>query len=320
MRTARLLALLLAAPVSASAATRLAIAHPPLDCVPYDRYTRITTPKTLGAASARLEFRAQGDGEAWYSIGMATEGSLWTAVMPRPIRPLAALEYRITTRSSIAGEESTPPIAVRVGDRPECPGDERSLPAVDAPIVVRVPRGAPLVPPVPSGFSPAGVVAAEDRASMSVLKTIAIGAGLAGGIAAGVALGGAAAADSPDVDLRIPRIAIERTAPLPGSTLFLSFDRVHVFLLLTGPAGPPFNFTWRFEMMGVGRDTVCVLMSGGTSVFQPLPITVRLTAPLVRTGACGSRFDVDKARLTLMVGPRVVFEAIHAPLPYHFEP
>ena len=310
-------ALLLAAPLAA-AAERAAMEKPRLECVSYDRYTRITAPKTLGAASARLEFRAAGDGGAWYSIGMATEGSLWTAVLPRPMRPLAGLEYRITTRSSMAGEESAPPVALRVADPAGCPGDERSLAAVDAPIVVRVPRGAPLVPPVPAGFSPAGVVAAEDRASVSALKAVAIGAGVAGGITA-AAFGGDALSKPPPVDLLLPGFAVTHTSPAPGTTLSVSRDRLSVFLLLTGRTTIPFNFNWSFELMGAGGET-CLVIRGRATISTALPATVTLTGPFNRVASCADRFAVDRSRLQVWVATRLVFEAVQSPLPFQFEP
>lgn len=307
--------LALGAAAPAPAADRLAIGHDRVECVPPDRYTRIaaTAAPADGVASALLQFRAAADG-GWYSVAMAAEGKEWSAFLPRPVHPLARLEYRIVMRGSDAGEAATPPIAVRVGA--ECALAPRSASAVEAPIVVRVPKGAPLVPPVPAGFSPAGVVAAEDPVRKSRIRTLALAGGLAAGIA-GVVLGGAALSDSPEFDVEVPAITLTRTSPLPGSVLSVSRDQLAVFLLLTG-TGRTFNFTWRFEMLGTGRDAVCLFMNGAASA-RGQSATVTLVGRLTRTGACAERFDVDRSRLVILVGPRTVYQAVQ-PLSFHIEP
>jgi hypothetical protein len=311
------LALALAAPVAASAAGRIAIDHARVECVPYDRYTRIAGARADGVVSAQLQFRPEGGGGRWYSIAMAAEGSQWTAVLPRPIRPLSGLEYRIVTRSSGAGEEAGAAIAVRVGGDAECARAARSTSALAAPIVVRVPEGAPVVPPVPAGFSPAGVVAAAERARTSA-RTLAIGAGLAGGITAAVALGPVAAREPRDIS-ELPAIAFSGTAPPPGTVLSLSRGQLSVFVLLTGRTGAATSFFWVFELLGAGVDTVCVSMNG-RAILSSLPATVTLEAPLTRRFACGDRFDVDRSRLRVTMIGRPVFDEIQAPLPFHFEP
>jgi hypothetical protein len=58
-----------------------------------------------------------------------------------------------------------------------------------AAIAVRVPRGAPAVPPVPPGFAPVGAMAIEETPTAGRLPFIAAG-GVAAGMAAGTALAG----------------------------------------------------------------------------------------------------------------------------------
>lgn len=318
-RAGRLLALALAAPVAASPDGRIAIDHSRLDCVPHDRYTRITATGAPadGVAAAQLQFRSEGD-RGWYSVGMAVQGAEWSAFLPRPIRPLARLEYRIVMRSSDAAETATPVAAVPVRSEAECGSPSQSSAEVAAPIVVHVPKGAPLVPPVPAGFSPAGIVAAQERAPTSRRKKLAVGAGLAGGIAGAVVLGGNGIAQTPGPN-EIPGFRFSRTAPVPGSVLSLSRDQLSVFVLLTGRA-TRIDFFWVLELLGVGVETVCVSMSGRATVFSALPATVTLTGPLFPRGACGERFDVDRSRLRVSINGRIVFEEIQAPLPFHFEP
>jgi hypothetical protein len=307
------LALLLAVPVPA------ALDHAPVDCVPYDRYTRITaTAPGPGIAGAQLQFRA-GEG-GWYSVAMAAGagGREWSAVLPRPVRPLARLDYRIVTRTSDAAETVTGPFPVRVADGPECGRAAQSSPDVAEPIVVRLPDGAPLVPPVPKGFSPAGVVAAaEAPARSSRLKMAAIGAGLGFGVAA-------AALASQDDTLPLadlldgPEFTFAGMAPSPGSVLSFSRDQVSVFVGVTGGRGALGNIGWNLDFIGAGGQTVCAFMGGFTAVTAVAPTTVVLTGTLRSLGACGQRFDVDRARLRVTLGRQSSIQEI--PASFRFEP
>jgi len=308
-------ALFLVAPVAASAAGRIAIDHAPLECVPYDRYTRIVARggAAEGVGAAQLQFRSEGE-RGWYSVGMAPQGTEWSAFLPRPARPLASFEYRIVMRASDAGETATPAVAVPVRSEAECGSLAQSSAEVAAPIVVRVPAGAPLVPPVPAGFSPAGVVAAEERARKSILPALAIGAGLAGGVAAAVALGDDALTVS---DLLIsPTFAFSGTTPQPGSVLSVG-DTLSVFVVLSGRSGAPLTLFWTFDLLG-GED-VCASISGRASAPGVLPATVTLSGLLFPVRPCGERFDVDRGRLRVSFAGRTVFVDVPA-IPFHFEP
>ena len=101
--------------------------------------------------------------------------------------------------------------------------------------------------------------------------------------------------------------------------LSLSRDQLSAFVALTGRANPPFNFQWRFELIGAGTNTVCVFMSATTRSSTP-PAVVTLTATLRPINDCGPRFDVDRSRLRIQFGGRVVHESEQAPLPFRFEP
>lgn len=317
-RAGGLLALALAAPAASAAAGRLAIEHVPVECVAYERYTRIAARGVPGddVASAQLQFRAAGGG-GWYSVGMAADGTEWAAFLPRPIRPLTGVEYRIVLRGSDAGEATTPSVSVPA--REECADGGRSAAAVEAPIVVRVPKGAPLVPPVPAGFSPAGVVAAEERARPSTVKTLAVGAGLLGAVGATVALADGAEGPPPELT-GTPSFAFVGTAPVAGSTLSLARrDPLTVMVLVSGDARGPLSLSWTVQLLGAGGETVCATMGGSLFVFLVPPYTMYLTAPLLRSGACGERFEVDRARLHVSVSGRPAFDTVQA-VPFRFEP
>ena len=294
----------------------IAIEHAPLECVPFDRYTRIaaTGVPAEGVAGAQLQFRSHGD-SGWYAIGMATHGAEWAAYLPRPTRSLDRLEYRIVMRSKGAGEAATPAIVARLGE--ECVDPRRSSPDVPAPIVVRVPEGAPAVPPVPTGFSPAGVVAAEDRVRRASVKELLIGAALGGGVTTAVVVG---ARTAPRDVTELPTLAFAGTAPPPGTVLSLRRDRLSVLMDLTGDATPIHTLFWVVELLGAGGGPVCVSMNARLTVVPRAPATVTLTAPFFPRVACGERFDVDRAHLLVSINGRTVYDEIHAPLPFHFEP
>jgi hypothetical protein len=314
-----LLALTLAGARTASAAVPIAIDHAPLRCVPYDRYTRIAAAGAPAGdvAAAQLQFRARSDG-AWYSVGMAAQGAEWSAFLPRPTRPLDGFEYRIVMRAKDAAETATPPVVVAVTPAAECGDPARSSAEVAAPIVVRVPNGAPLVPPVPAGFSPAGVVAAEEIIRKSILPPLAIGAGLAGGVAAAVALGGEAL---PTADLlRRPEFEFAGTAPVPGSVLSPRGSALSLFLRVTGRASASFTILWTLDLLGPGGEVVCATVGGRNTVPAALPTTITLTGALVPRSECGERFEVESARLRVSFAGGSVAVPVPAPLPFHFEP
>jgi hypothetical protein len=100
----------------------------------------------------------------------------------------------------------------------------------------------------------------------------------------------------------------------------LSRDRVTFVLQLTGRPRNPFNLTWVAEFLGGGVDTVCVSMVGQSTLFLVPPATVSLSAPLTRSGNCGDRFDVDRSHLRVLSNGLIVYDAVFAPLPFHFEP
>jgi hypothetical protein len=321
MRTKRrglLAALVLSLPVTATAAT-IEIRHTPVECVPRDRYARIaaTGAPAEGVAAAEVQFRV-GAQDAWYSVRMASEGGEWSAFLPRPMRPLAHFEYRIVMRSADLQEAATAPFAVRIGEgSAECGGTQGAVVA-DAPIVVRVPAGAPVAPPVPPGFSPAGVVAAQEVApkSGSTKKWIAL-AGVAGAAAAGAVIAGSAAQPAP-LPAGVPAFQFFGANPVPGSVLSLSSDRVSVSLRITGERRFSLDLLWRIDLLGSG-ESPCAIMFGTRNIDAARPQVADLTARPVTSGACGPRFDVANARITIMIEGQLAYDQTHR-LPYHFEP
>jgi hypothetical protein len=121
---------------------------------------------------------------------MSREGDTFTAVLPRPRMTAQKVRYFIeatgTTASSVQGAENVVEV---VGAESACGGRRVGEALASAQVVVEVPPGAPLVPPVPQGFSPVGASAVEGSvvARKSRHKGLWLGLG-------GAALGGAVAA------------------------------------------------------------------------------------------------------------------------------
>ena len=316
MRFADLAAVLLtAAPATAA---DFEVRHDPVGCVAAGRYTRVTATAAPAekVARAELQFRVPPAAE-WYSIAMTSAGGSWSAFLPRPSRPLAQFEYRIAMTSAelqmVAGET----VAVRVGDDPDCLATGQS--SVEAPVVVTVPAGAPVVPPVPPGFSPTGVVAARvpDPAKK---KTPVV---LVGGLVAAAGIAGVAATTGsapPPAPVGIPQIAFFGASPQPGTELSLSSDRLVISIQVTGEPRAPLTFNWDLDIgPGPAPGGCRIAMRGFESITDVRPLTVQLTAPLLRSGLCPDRFAVQEARLIIILRNQVAYDARHT-LPYSFRP
>ena len=117
------------------------------------------------------------------------------------------------------------------------------------PIVVTVPEGAPLVPPVPAGLSPAGVTAAAERPrSKKGLKIAGAAAVVAVGAATAV---GVSASNEPE-PAAVPAAGppVQRHRAPPGSTISLSRDAPIVFLVMDHEPAQVVTFVWQVEYVG----------------------------------------------------------------------
>ena len=195
---------LMALTAAAPAATALELVHEPLSCAAPDGYAHVSARgvPAEGVASGEVRFRVDPRG-AWYTVRMTSAGGEWTAALPRPQSLLKGFEYEVALTGTDAQSVTRGPVAVEV--RRDCPAAGT---AVAEAIVVQVPPGAPLVPPVPAGFSPVGVtgppVAKKSHGALKVLGGVAV-AGVGAGVAAAVGStspGRARGASGADVHLR----------------------------------------------------------------------------------------------------------------------
>lgn len=311
------LALAAAIPAAGASAFSLAIEHAAISCVPIDRYARVTA-RAAGAApiaGAELQFRIDA-GSAWYSVRMAAEdGGEWAAYLPRPTRALRQLDYRVVMTAPDAASAATDPVTVRVVDSAECDSQARS--SLPSSIVVAVPAGAPVVPPVPAGLSPAGVVAAEGPPPSKTGRRIAgavVGAAVA--TATAVAFVGSSAG-SYGGRPAVPEFSFNGTSPRPGSVLGPERDPLVILMVMNRQPDVPLSVLWRAELRSGVPARLCLTMDGNLFVAQG-PLEVAFTGPLIASGACGARFDVDSLHMTIEYLDRTIYDQTHA-LPFTFE-
>ncbi len=314
MRAALTVVLALLAPVVSAGSFE--IRHDPVPCAVSERYTRVaaTAVPPEQVASAELQFRESPSG-GWYAVRMSVKGGVWSGVLPRPVRPLQGFEYRLVMVSPKLETTETAAMAVRVDeDAAHCGGAHSSL-EVAAPIVVRVPVGAPAVPAVPPGFSPAGVVAAAEPApaKSGMAKT----AWIVGGGAAVAGVVAAVAGSSATQPLgEPPEFTFVGSTPDPGATVRIG-SVLALNVLPSARNGVTLAFLWRADFPTIGPDAGCVVSMSGTVVNAIPTIPVRLGAPLVRSNHCRPPVSVAIGFLTITIDGAIVYsEALT--LPYTF--
>ena len=209
------------------------VRHDPIACVPGDRHVTVTTRAEPADAAVAVELQFRAEGSDWYGVAMAREDGVWSARLPRAAASLRRFDYRLVTTSTDALVTASEPVAVAV--KADC--DTAGQASLTSSIIVRVPPGAPLVPPVPPGFSPAGVVSVQERVVPGLKRReprwsrYAIGAAVSGAAGAALAGLGGSVNEPPGVD--IPGFALQRVSPEPGAVLrpqttmlvFVNMDR-----------------------------------------------------------------------------------------------
>ena len=168
-----------AGPLFAAPSTPVEIGHSGVGCVVAEHYpafdARLQPPDNVGAA--RVYFRTAGSPH-WYWVSMNREGEGFRGILPKPNKSLKSFDYYIeaTDREMATArtKEFSPTVAAGMG---ACK-DKMGTPALaSARVAVGAPQGAP---PLPAGFSNAGVLVATAGASAG-------GAAAAGGGGAGAA-------------------------------------------------------------------------------------------------------------------------------------
>jgi hypothetical protein len=326
MRSIVLPVLLLAASADARA---FEVVHEPVDCVPPGRYTRVVArgnPATA-VASAEAQFRTHATGD-WYRVRLSAVDGGWEGLLPQPTASLSRFEYRVVLTGTDASTSETGPIGVDVS--PEgCPLRDDS--AAQGSIVVLVPPGAPIAPPVPAGFSPVGASVPEGERRLaprptasSRSKLLVIGTGVvAGGAVAALAGGGSRQGDgAPTGDpLIIPRFTFTTVIPPPGSPVSFRSGQFGVVVTMDKEPSRPLPVDFRVLLMTSSAGTVCAAMNGRyEGALRPLGLVLNAPLSLIGQG-CGEAFEVQYLLLFLSVNDRTVLtQSVTLERPVRFEP
>jgi hypothetical protein len=311
MRPPLLSCALLAAALPAAAAT-LQVEHEPITCAAPGRYVRVDVRAVPAeeAVAGEVAFRP-GPASDWYRIALSPRTDGWTAMLPRPNAGLARFEYRVVLTGKDAVPVEAGPLAVAV--TPDCRTAHSS--AVASAIVVRVPPGAPAIPPVPPGFSPVGASGPEAARRLAPLPgkggRLAFGAGALGVVAASVAAVAGARNDAiapqpDDPSLALPEFTFTGTLPGPGATVSRARDTFGVLVTMEREPRMPLPITFNVGLNSV-NGTRCANM-GGTFEGAQRPLAFVLTGPVVPTpGApCGESFEIRALVLQVSANQRPV--------------
>jgi hypothetical protein len=187
-----------------SAATpRLIIRHEASACISARRYSRLDAcfSPAHAVARARVYFRAAGT-SPWFYVDMTGEPPCLTAVLPRPKKSLAAVEYRLVATNRDSLETTTPVYTASVTADGRCAAG-RVAPVVET---IRVVIGSP------SGGPPPGFLSGSGVSPLLIAGSLVA----AGGVAVIVATRRGAASDAN------PGLATQPERSGPGATSWVS--------------------------------------------------------------------------------------------------
>jgi hypothetical protein len=256
-----------------------------------------------------VRFRA-GAGD-WYTVRMVAAEGEWRASLPRPLASLPRFQYQVSLTGTDAASATTDPIPVEV--RSDCA--VAGAVAVAA-IAVQVPPGAPLVPPVPAGFSPVGatgpVVARNGHRGLKIL-----GAGVVAAAGGGLAtvVGSSTPAESSAM-MVLPGFVFDGTSPAPGSTINPR-DGLTIFMRLDPQPDRPVDVPWSVQLLSTDGVTCATMIGRLPVVYRETRLTLRSTIALA-PARCGASFDIGSLRLTVGSSD-VERDSSLLPLKYRYE-
>ena len=238
--------------------------------------------------SARLLFRPLGY-EAWYQVAMRRSGEGFLAVLPKPRPSAQRVQYVVEVsgvgRPRARGQELAAPV---VEEASQCQGAPAET-MESAAIAVRVPKGAPAVPPVPPGFMPVGAVAVEDPARHKGPLPLIIAGGFAGALGGLFALGSGPRAT---VNAPAEEVNFLDSVPPPNSRMSLRALpnlAVRVRIRTARAIGPGLVRVTLFQSFGnpIGSDAPCGVLTSPHSGFPANTVQEFLVAgPLQQAIVC----------------------------------
>jgi hypothetical protein len=251
---------------------------------------------------ARVSLRPEGY-PLWYQVAMKRTAEGFVAALPKPRPSARRIHFFVEAQVPGARARSPEQTLSVVEDPAACAGE--MAPAVDsASIVLRVPRGAPLVPPVPPGFVPAGARgAAETQQRRRLRGNVLVAGGLAAAVGGLIAIPhGSQGASSPPPPS--DQIVYLESAPPPGSRITLSAGptmTVRVRVRVGQAVGPGLIRVSLIRQ--VAPNSPCAVLQASHAGFQPGTQEVTISGGFSEAMSCQ---PADRLRLTLEGGGRVI--------------
>jgi hypothetical protein len=271
-------------------ANTLAVRHDAPACILADTFPRLGATHDPAAAGARVRvaFRPEA-ATLWHAVTAEVREGVVSAVLPRPRLSAQRLHYRFESvaadASVAASQEYAAPV---VADAAACPGAAAETVA-SATVLVDVPPGAPLVPPVPAGFDPVGAVSntphkAPGKRKLGVLAGVVIGGGaVAGGVLA------AGAEPPPTTQLLPPSFTIRSVTPPPFGSVSIATTAFVAEVTVVTPRQLAAGEAWvAFYGAGNPPERPCAVVAGNHPALDAGRVgafTVR--SPFIHAVPCG---------------------------------
>ncbi len=254
--------------------------------------------------SARVFFRPEAY-PLWYQVPMRRDGEGFIAVLPKPRPSAQRVHYFVEATApghpQARGQQHVVPVVEEAAQCTGAPGET----AETAAVAVRVPKGAPMVPPVPPGFVPVGAVNLENPERQKGPLPLIIAGGFAAVVGGVFALPGAHR-EAPAEGSRDEIVFIDSTPP-PDSRLSLSSGpglAVRVRIRTRRAVGPGNVRVVLFRSFAGGPEAPCaVLVSAHAGFSADTPQEVVVSGPFQQAQVCQPS---DRLRLALEENGQVV--------------
>jgi hypothetical protein len=263
---------------------------------------------------ASVLFRPEGY-SLWYQVPMRRSGEGFLAVLPKP-RPSAqrvhyVVEVVAPGHPRARGQQLVAPV---VEEPALCTGAPAET-VESAAVGVRVPDGAPTVPPVPPGFVPVGAVSLEEGARKKGKLPLMIAGGFVTTL--GVLFAAPPAGQTRDLPVAASEISFLDSVPPPDSRFSLrALPQLTVRMRVrtpraVGPGNLRVVLFRSFSGTGVGVPcAVLVAPHGGFGAGGPQE--VQISGPLQQAMVCQ---PADRMRLSLEENGTVVVSTGSPPAP-----
>lgn len=261
VRTAASCALLAFNFLSTLAAADLTIRHDPPACFLAEAFPRLEArvEPAAQAARVRVTFRPEA-ASLWHAVVAQADGDRFTVLLPRPRLAARRIHYRFHATGSDAAAASSPEYTAEVvADGAACAGRVADS-GPSARVLVEVPPGAPMVPPVPKGFDPVGAVSSAPHRGTRGRK-LGLLAGLVGGGMAVTA--GVVAAKSEPPPLLQPTLRVNTSTPPLFSEVSISRGSMSAEIAVVSPRTLPPGQAWIvFHNQANPPERPCAVLSG----------------------------------------------------------